>query len=76
MSKRPVFIREGDKITCHLLPHQTKAKDSKKQISGIVGGRGCGKSIFLSVMALVELVQGGKIILFAQDFRCSNENYV
>lgn len=74
MSKRQVFTRTvGDDgfvyIDCHLLKHQTNARNSTKQISGIVGGRGCGKSIFLSVMAVEELIQGGKIILFAQDFR-------
>ena len=73
MSKRPVFTRTTDElgntyIDCHLLKHQTEARNSNKQISGIVGGRGCGKSIFLSVMAVEELIQGGKIILFAQDF--------
>lgn len=69
MSKKQVFTREGNEIKCHLLPHQLAAKDSKKQISGIVGGRGCGKSIFLSAMALLEMIQGGKIILFAQDYK-------
>lgn len=71
--KRPVFTRTVDKngkiyIDCHLLPHQRDARKSTKQISGIVGGRGCGKSIFLSVMAVEEMVHGGKVILFAQDF--------
>ena len=72
--KRPVFTRTVDEtgqifIDCHLLPHQKKARESTKQISGIVGGRGCGKSIFLSVMAVSEILQGGKVILFAQDFK-------
>lgn len=71
--KRPVFTRTVDEngkifIDCHLLPHQRDARKSTKQISGIVGGRGCGKSIFLSVMAVEEIVHGGKVILFAQDF--------
>lgn len=74
MSKHPVFTRNGDNITCHLLPHQTKAKDSKKQISGIVGGRGCGKSIFLSAMALLEMIQGGKVLLFAQNYKSLSLN--
>lgn len=69
MSKRPVFTKENGECICHLLPHQRAAQLSKKQIAGIVGGRGCGKSIFLSTMALVEIVQGGKVILFAQDFK-------
>lgn len=69
MSKRPVFTREGDTITCHLLPHQLMAKDSEKQISGIVGGRGCGKSIFLSAMALNEIAEGGKVLLLAQNYK-------
>lgn len=73
MSKKPVFTRTVDEngkifIDCHLLPHQRDARKSTKQISGIVGGRGCGKSIFLSVMAVEEMVHGGKVILFAQDF--------
>lgn len=69
MAKHPVFTREGNDITCHLLPYQTKAKDSKKQIAGIVGGRGCGKSIFLSAMALLEIIQGGKVLLLAQNYK-------
>lgn len=73
MSKKSVFTRTVDEngkifIDCHLLPHQRDARKSTKQISGIVGGRGCGKSIFLSVMAVEEMVHGGKVILFAQDF--------
>lgn len=66
--KHPVFTVEGNEIVCHFLPHQLKAKDSKQQITGIVGGRGCGKSIFLSAMALLEILQGGKVILFGSDF--------
>ena len=67
--KHPVFTRKGDEIKCHMLPHQLKAKDSKKRISGIVGGRGCGKSIFLSAMALLEIIQGGKVLLLAQNYK-------
>ena len=67
--KHPVFTRNGDEIKCHMLPHQLKAKDSKKRISGIVGGRGCGKSIFLSAMALLEIIQGGKVLLLAQNYK-------
>lgn len=69
MAKHPVFTRINDEITCHLLPYQTQAKDSKKQIAGIVGGRGCGKSIFLSAMALLEIIQGGKVLLLAQNYK-------
>lgn len=68
MSKKPVITIENGIATCHFLPHQLKAKDSKKQIAGIVGGRGCGKSIFLSAMAMQEMLQGGKVLLFGQDF--------
>lgn len=67
--KHPVFTRNGDEIVCHLLPYQTAAKDSKKQIAGIVGGRGSGKSIFLSAMALFEIIQGGKVLLIAQTHK-------
>lgn len=67
--KHPVFTRKGDEIKCHMLPYQLKAKDSKKRISGIVGGRGCGKSIFLSAMALLEIIQGGKVLLLAQNYK-------
>lgn len=68
MSKKPVFTIEDGVRKCHLLPHQRAAQLSKKKIAGIVGGRGCGKSIFLSAMALAEIVQGGKVLLFAQNF--------
>lgn len=69
MAKKPVFTREDGVITCHLLKHQQAAANSKKKIAGIVGGRGCGKSIFLSAMIVKEMCQGGKIILFGQDFK-------
>jgi len=70
MSKCPVFtIDENGERKCHFLDHQLAAARSKKKIAGIVGGRGCGKSIFLSAMAVSEIVQGGKVILFAQDFK-------
>lgn len=69
MAKHPVFTRKDNEIVCHFLPHQNKAKDSEKRIVGIVGGRGSGKSIFLSAMALTEIVQGGKIILLAQNYK-------
>lgn len=69
MAKKPVFTREDGVITCHLLKHQQAAANSKKKIAGIVGGRGCGKSIFLSAMVVSEMCQGGKVILFGQDFK-------
>lgn len=69
MSKCPVFTIENGERKCHFLKHQLAAARSKKKIAGIVGGRGCGKSIFLSAMAVSEICQGGKVILFAQDFK-------
>lgn len=74
MAKKPVFTREGNEIKCHLLKHQLAAKDSKKQIAGIVGGRGCGKSIFLSSMTVLEMLQGGKVLLFAQNYKSLSLN--
>lgn len=69
MTKHPVFERKNNEIVCHLLPHQLKAKNSEKRIIGLVGGRGCGKSVFLSAMALLEMIQGGRIILLAQTYK-------
>ena len=69
MSKKPVFTKEDGTIKCHLLDHQLAAMNSKKRIAGIVGGRGCGKSIFLSAMIVKEMCQGGKVILFGQDYK-------
>lgn len=70
--KRPVFTRTIDEngneyIDAHLLPYQLKAAKSDKKITGILGGRGCGKSIYLSVMTVQEICAGGKVALFAQD---------
>ena len=67
--KHPVFTRVGNDIKCHMLPHQLKAKTSTKRIAGILGGRGCGKSIFLSAMALLEIAAGGKVLLLAQNYK-------
>lgn len=71
--KKPVITRKitenGVELTCHFLPYQEKAKDSKQRISGIVGGRGCGKTVFVSAMAFLEIIQGGKVLLFAQDYK-------
>jgi len=69
MAKKPVFTREDGILKVHLLEHQLAAANSKKKISGIVGGRGCGKSIFLSAMIVQEMCQGGKVILFGQDYK-------
>lgn len=57
-----------------LLPHQLKALNSKAQIAGICGSRGLGKSFYLSVEALLSLVNGERCMIFAQTYKALTMN--
>lgn len=56
-------------VNIKLLPHQLKCLTSKKRIAGIVGGRGSGKSVLLAVLAVVEILNGGKVIIFGDNYK-------
>lgn len=61
-------------VTIKLLPHQLKALSSKSQIAGIAGSRALGKTYYLSVEALMSLVNGERCIIFAQTYKALTMN--
>lgn len=68
---KAVFDKEKNRITVdlELLPHQKKAYYSKEDISGICGGRGLGKSYYLSVEAMMSLIEGEKVLIFGLNYK-------
>lgn len=61
-------------IQIKLLPHQLKALNSKSQIAGICGARSLGKTYYMSVEALVSLVNGERVLIFAQTYKALTMN--
>lgn len=57
-----------------LLPHQLKALNSSAQIAGIAGSRALGKTYYLSVEALISLINGERCIIFAQTYKALTMN--
>lgn len=62
------------KVVFELLPHQKALFYSTEPIAGIYGGRGCGKTRVLSVMIAVNLIQGKKALIMAQNYRSLSLN--
>lgn len=62
------------KLEYKLLRHQKELYQSKAPIAGIYGGRGCGKSRILSLMIAMNLVQGKRSLIFAQNYRSLSLN--
>lgn len=62
------------KIEYKLLKHQKELFKSKAAISGIYGGRGCGKSRILSLMIAMNLINAKRVLIFAQNFRALSLN--
>ena len=67
--KHKVIERGPDGLRINLMKHQLAARGSAKQIAGLVGSRACGKSIYLSVEAFLEIVQGKRVIVMAQNYK-------
>lgn len=67
--KHKVIERGPDGLRINLMKHQLAARGSEKQIAGLVGSRACGKSIYLSVEAFLEIVQGKRVIVMAQNYK-------
>ena len=63
-------------ITYKLLPHQKQFVQSKKQFVAMVCGRGAGKSFVASLLAAMKLIQGERIICFAQNHKSLQENFM
>lgn len=67
--KHKVIEKTDDGIKVNLMKHQLAALNSKARIAGIVGGRGCGKSIYLSVEAFTEIIKGNRVLVMAQNYK-------
>ena len=52
-----------------LLPHQKKMLESTAPIAGIYAGRGSGKSIAISWLVAILLLQNKKAIVFSTNFK-------
>lgn len=52
-----------------LLPHQKKMLESQAPIAGIYAGRGSGKSIAISWLVAILLLQNKKAIVFSTNFK-------
>lgn len=68
---KAVFDKAKNTITVdlELLPHQKKAYYSKEDIAGICGGRGLGKSYYLSAEAMMSLIAGEKVLIFGLNYK-------
>lgn len=62
------------KISFELLPHQKRLLDSQKNTAVLMGGRGCGKSVIISIMVFLHIIQGKRCMVFAQDFHALKYN--
>lgn len=68
--KRPVIERTPDGgLKVNLMKHQLACASSKKQIAGLVGSRACGKSIYMSVEAFLEIIKGKRVMVMAQNYK-------
>ena len=61
-------------ITYKLLPHQRRLLNSSSSFTAMICGRGSGKSYISSLLAAMKLIQGERIIVFAQNYRSLTEN--
>lgn len=61
-------------ITYKLLPHQKKFLQSTKKFTVLMCGRGAGKSYVASLLAAMKLIQGKRVIAFAQTYKALSEN--
>lgn len=62
------------KVEFKLLPHQKRLLDSTKDKAVLMGGRGCGKSVVISVIVFLHMIQGKRCMVFAQDFHALKYN--
>lgn len=61
-------------IDYKLLKHQKAFFNSVKPFSILLCGRGSGKTYCASLLAAVKLIQGERIMVFAQNFKSLSEN--
>lgn len=61
-------------LQVNLMPHQLAARKSTRQIAGLVGSRSCGKTIYMSVEAFLEIIQGRRVLVMAQNYKALKIN--
>lgn len=61
-------------IDYKLLKHQKAFMNSSKSFSILLCGRGSGKTYCASLLAAIKLIQGERIMVFAQNFKSLSEN--
>lgn len=61
-------------ITYSLLSHQKKFMQSTKHFTCLSCGRGSGKSYVASLLAAMKLIQGKRLIVWAQTYKALSEN--
>lgn len=61
-------------LKVNLMKHQMAAHNSTKEIAGIVGSRSCGKTIYMSAEAFLEVVQGRRVLVMAQTYKALKIN--
>lgn len=71
---KAIQVNPDGSLSINLMPHQLAAYNSKKQIAGIVGSRGCGKTIYMSVEAFLEILNGRRVLLMAQNYKSLKVN--
>lgn len=62
------------KITYKLLPHQKRFLQSQKKYTVLSCGRAAGKSYIASLLAAMKLVEGKRILVWAQSYKALTEN--
>lgn len=61
-------------IEYKLLKHQRAFLESTKKFTVLLCGRGAGKTYIASLLAAMKLIQGERVIVFAQDYKALSEN--
>lgn len=62
------------KFELKLLKHQRQLYDSKKNIAGLVCGRGAGKTVILSWIIVFHLLQNKRVLAFSQTYKSLTQN--
>lgn len=57
-----------------LLKHQRALYESKKDIAGLVCGRGSGKTVILSWLIVFAMLKGQRVLAFSQTYKSLSQN--
>lgn len=61
-------------VELKLLKHQRALYNSKKEIAGLVCGRGAGKTVILSWLIVLAILNGERVLAFSQDYKGLSQN--